>query len=105
MTRVGKVAAHLGPKALVSVPVLAAVACAGALLPAGTAAAVQARGTLTVATTGSDTGNCQSSPCQTLGYALTQAGPNGTIVIGPGSYPESGNANVVPPALTGLRIK
>ena len=106
MTRAGKAAAHLGRKALVSLPVLSALVCAGALLPASTtAASVQARGTLTVATTGSDTGNCRPGPCQTLGYALTQAGPNSTIVIGPGRYPESGNANVVPPGLTGLRIK
>jgi hypothetical protein len=63
-----------------------------------------ARVTLTVATTGSDRGNCESSPCQTLGYALTQASPHAKIVIGPGTYPESGNANVVGPALTGLEI-
>ena len=54
---------------------------------------------------GSDSGNCRSRPCQTLGYALTQAGPKGTIVIGPGIYPESGSANVVKPGLTGLRIR
>jgi hypothetical protein len=80
----------------------------GVLLPLGTAAAeasMHARGTLAVATTGSDTGNCQSSPCKTLGYALTQASPNDTIVIGPGIYRESGNANVVKPRLTGLRIR
>ena len=61
--------------------------------------------TLTVSTKGTDQGNCRWSPCQTLGYALTQAGPNDTIVMRPGTYPESGNANVVPPGLTGLRIK
>ena len=59
---------------------------------------------LTVATTGSDSGNCKSSPCKTLGYALTQARPNDKIVIGPGTYPESNNANVVGANLTGLKI-
>ena len=29
---------------------------------------------LTVATTGADTGNCVAAPCATLGYALSQAG-------------------------------
>jgi hypothetical protein len=84
------------------------VAGTGALLPLGAAAAdassTNAHDTLTVATTGSDSGNCQSSPCKTLGYALTQATRNDSIVIGPGTYPESGNANVVTPGLTGLRI-
>ncbi len=61
--------------------------------------------TLTVSTKGTDQGNCRWSPCRTLGYALTQAGPNDTIVIRPGTYPESGNANVVTPGLTGLRIR
>ena len=60
---------------------------------------------LTVATTGSDTGNCQSSPCKTLGFALTQASSNDTIVIRRGTYPESSNANVVTPGLTGLSIR
>ena len=44
-------------------------------------------------------------PCKTLGYALTQAGPNDTIVIDPGTYPESSNANVVGPGLRGLSIR
>jgi hypothetical protein len=66
---------------------------------------MHARSTLTVATTGSDSGNCRSRPCKTLGYALTQAGPNKTIVIGPGTYPESGNANVVNAGLSGLSIR
>ena len=66
---------------------------------------MHARHTLAVATTGSDSGNCQSGPCKTLGYALTQASPNDTIVIGPGTYPESDHANVVSPGLTGLRIR
>ena len=109
MTGVGKIMAQKGRKALMWWPAVVLVAGTGALLPLGAAAAnaspVHARHTLTVATRGTDHGNCRWSPCQTLGYALTQAGPNDTIVIRPGTYPESGNANVVPPGLTGLRIR
>ena len=109
MIGVGKVAARMGRKTLMSLPALVLVAGTGALLPLGTAAAyaspAHARSTLKVATRGSDTGNCRSRPCKTLGYALTQARAHGTIVIGPGTYPESGNANVVSPGLTGLRIR
>ena len=109
MTGAGKVAARTGRKALMSLSAVVLVAGAGSLLPLSTAAAdaspTHARHTLTVATTGSDTGNCRSSACKTLGYALTQAGPNNTIVIAPGTYPESDNANVVKPGLTGLRIR
>lgn len=92
-----------------ALPAVVLAAGTGALLPFGAAAAAtsptQARNTLMVATTGSDSGNCRSGPCQTLGYALTQAGPNDTIVIGPGTYRESGDANVVEPGLAGLRIR
>jgi hypothetical protein len=108
MTGVGKVAARMGRKALMSLPAVVLAAGTGALMPLATTAAdaspMHVPRTLTVATTGSDSGNCQSSPCKTLGYALTQAGPDDTIVIGPGTYPESGNANVVKPMLTGLQI-
>ena len=108
MTGVGKVAARMGRRALMSLPAVILVAGTGALLPLGATAAdastMHARNTLTVATRGSDTGNCQWRPCKTLGYALTQAGPRDTIVIRPGIYRESGNANVVKPGLTGLRI-
>ena len=48
--------------------------------------------------------NCRSSACATLGYASTQAGAGETIVIEPGTYIESGDANVVPSSLTGLTI-
>jgi len=110
MTGAGKVAAGMGRKALTSLSAVVLAAGAGALLPLGASAAagaspMHARHTLRVATTGSDTGNCRSSACETLGYALTQAGPNDTIVIAPGTYPESGDANVVKPGLTGLRIR
>ena len=108
MTGVRKFAAQMGRKALKSLPAVVLVAGTGALLPLGTAAAnaspMHARHTLTVATKGSDSGNCRSRPCKTLGYALTQAGPNDKIVIYRGIYPESANANVVKPGLTGLKI-
>ena len=111
MTEVGNVVARTGRKARMSWPAVVVVACTGALLPVGAAAAgaspmhTHSHGTLTVATKGSDSGNCRSRPCKTLGYALTQAGPNDTIVIRPGTYRESGNANVVSPHLKGLRIR
>jgi hypothetical protein len=99
----------MGRKALMSLPAVVLVAGTGALLPLGATAAValpmHARNTLTVATTGSDSGSCRSRPCKTLGYTLTQAGPNDQIVIAPGTYPESGNANVVNPGLKGLSIR
>ena len=109
MTGLGKIAVQVGRKALKSLPAVVLVAGTGALFPLGTAAAnasaMHAHHTLTVATTGTDHGNCRQSPCKTLGFALTQAGPNDTIVIDPGTYSESGNANVVKPGLTGLSIR
>jgi hypothetical protein len=109
MIGVGKIAAQMGRKARMWLPALVLVAGTGALLPLGTAAAnassVHARHTLTVATRGTDQGNCRLRPCKTLGFALTQAGPNDTIVIRPGTYRESGNANVVTPGLNGLSIR
>ena len=109
MTGVRKVRVRMGRKALMSLPAVVLAAGTGALLPVGTAAAavtsMHAGNILTVATTGSDRGNCRSSPCKTLGHALTQASPNDTIVVYPGIYHESGNANVVKPRLTGLSIR
>jgi hypothetical protein len=109
MTGLGKIAVQVGRQALRSLPAVVLVAGTGALLPLGTSAAnassMNAHSTLTVATTGTDRGNCQSSPCKTLGFALTRAGPGDTIVIDPGTYPESRNANVVKPGLTGLTIR
>jgi hypothetical protein len=89
---------------LIGVAGSAAVVALAVPVMAATSAPTHARDTLTVATKGSDSGNCQSSPCKTLGYALTQASPNDKIVIYPGTYPESGNANVVGASLTGLKI-
>jgi hypothetical protein len=106
MTRLGNVV-QIGRKSWISLPAAVLIAGTGALLPhsASAAQASPGRGTLTVSTKGSDTGNCQRSSCQTLGYALTQAHPNNTIIIHPGTYHESNNANVVTPSLKGLTIK
>lgn len=87
-----------------AVPAMAATSAPTGGSPSTGEASMRAHNALTVATSGSDSGNCQSSPCKTLGYALTRASPNDTIVISPGTYPESGNANVVKPGLTGLKI-
>ncbi len=109
MIRTGKFAAQFGRRTLITMPAVFMVVGTAVSLPFGTAAAnastTHARHTLTVATTGSDSGNCRWQPCKTLGYALTQAGPNDSIVIRPGIYHESGDANVVGPGLTGLRIR
>ena len=63
MTGAGKVAARMGRKALMWLPAVVLVAGTGVLLPLGTSAAdaspMHARSTLTVATTGSDIGNCR----------------------------------------------
>ncbi len=68
-----------------------------------------AAGTLTVSTSGADTGNCQVSACATLGYALSQAAADDTILVEPGTYAEShnpsGTTNTVPASLIGLTIK
>jgi parallel beta-helix repeat protein len=65
--------------------------------------------TLTVASTGHDTGACVASSCATLGYALSQAAAGDTITIQPGTYVASadptGTSNTVPAALTGLTIE
>jgi hypothetical protein len=88
-----------------AVPVMAATSArTGGSASTAFVSPAHPRDTLVVSTTGSDRGNCESSPCQTLGYALTQASPNAKIVIGPGTYPESGDANVVRAGLTGLKI-
>jgi hypothetical protein len=107
MTGLGNVV-QIGRKSWLSLPAAAVlIAGTGVLLPHSASAAQASRGhgTLTVSTKGSDTGNCQRSSCKTLGYALTQARPNNTIIIFPGTYHESRNANVVTPRLEGLTIK
>src|ERR1700757_1067658 len=107
MTGLGNVV-QIGRKSWISLPAAAVlIAGTGVLLPHSASAAQASRGpgTLPVSTRGSDTGNCQRSSCKTLGYALTQARPNNTIIIFPGTYHESHNANVVTPRLKGLTIR
>jgi hypothetical protein len=106
MTGLGSVV-RIGRKSWVALPAAALIAGTGAMLPqsASAAQASHRSSTLTVSTRGSDTGNCQRHSCKTLGFALTQAHPNDTIIIFPGTYHESRNANVVTPRLKGLTIK
>jgi hypothetical protein len=107
MTGLGSVV-QIGRKPWISLPAAAVlIAGTGVLLPhsASAAQASHGRSTLTVSTKGSDTGSCQRHSCKTLGFALTQASPNSTIIIFPGTYRESRNANVVTPRLKGLTIK
>ncbi len=76
---------------------------AGSALVAVTPAA--AASTLTVSTSGTDTGNCQVTACATLGYALSQAGSGDTITVNPGTYTmTAGSSNTVPSALMNLTI-
>jgi hypothetical protein len=99
---------HIGRKSWIGLSAAVLIAGTGALLPNSASAAQMSshgRGTLTVSPKGSDTGNCQRHSCKTLGFALTQAHPNNTIIIFPGTYHESRNANVVTPGLKGLTIK
>ena len=77
----------------------------------GAAVLAQPAGAVTVtllvapAPTGSDTGNCQTTPCATLGYALTQAAASDIITLAPGTYTETGASNTVPATLSGLTIE
>ena len=107
MTGLGSVV-QIGRKSWIALPTAALIAGAGAMLPQSASAAQMSshgRGTLIVSTKGFDAGNCQRHSCKTLGFALTQAHPNDTIIIFPGTYRESRNANVVTPRLQGLTIK
>jgi parallel beta-helix repeat protein len=49
-----------------------------------------------VSTTGQDTGDCLTSACKTITYAVSKASPGDTISVGPGTYHE---AVVVPKRL------
>ena len=64
-------------------PALSALATYSLLIGSAQAA------TLQVSPTGSDSGNCQSGACQTIGYALTQAAASGdTLQVAAGTYSE-----------------
>src|ERR1039458_5588234 len=88
------------------VAVAALVLGSGSAVALVTATSAAAATTLKVATTGSDTGNCQTSNCLTLGYALSKAATGNTILLEPGTYPSShnpsGTSDTVGASLTGL---
>ena len=64
-----------------------AAVCAATLVFAGAASAAPA--THYVSKTGADTGTCTSTPCLTIGYAVSQASAGDTISVAAGTYPES----------------
>ncbi len=78
---VGSVSARRWFRLAAPIVALAGGALGWGVLAAPPAGAIVA--TLFVATAGSDSGNCQSagSPCATVSYALTQAGPGDTIEV------------------------
>ncbi len=86
------------------------VAAAGltALAAATPPASASPGQTLLVSTTGSDSGDCVTAPCRTLGFALSQAVADDTILLEPGLYVESQNPpgaqNVVGPSLSSIKI-
>ncbi len=61
---------------------------AGALLLGGGAFRAEAA-TLLVSTAGANAGNCQSTACATVTYALTQAAAGDTISVGAGTFVEN----------------
>lgn len=65
-----------------------AIVCVGLLLASNVFAQ-----TLNVAPSGSNAGNCQPGPCQTITYALTQAPAGATINIAAGTYNEAVRIN------------
>ena len=62
------------------------VALAAVVVPTASAATVRS-----VSPSGHDTGSCVTSPCRTIGYALTQASAGDTISVAAGTYAESVN--------------
>ena len=63
------------------------------LLVMGFAVYVQAQ-TRNVSTAGADAGNCVSSPCLTIGYALQQANSGDAIQVAAGTYTVSSTINI-----------
>jgi hypothetical protein len=64
---------------------------AATILALGASASPAQAATRLVATGGSNTGNCLTSACQTVQYAISQAGSGDTIQIAAGTYPETLN--------------
>ena len=71
--------------------IVVSTAALTALVAVCCASSASAAASLYVATTGTDTGNCQtsSSPCKTISYALNQAPSAATIQIAAGTYDEN----------------
>ena len=63
--------------------------CVGGLALGGIPSVATASATLHVDASGADAGNCTSSPCLTIGYAVTQAGPGDQVYVNAGTYYES----------------
>ena len=59
------------------------------LLALATAGVRASPGTLYVKVGGSDLGDCTSTPCASIGYALTKASPDDTIKVAQGTYTEN----------------
>jgi hypothetical protein len=84
-------------------------ALAASLWSAG-AARAWSHSTLFVSVGGTDSGNCRSAghACASIGYALSQASAGGRVLVGPGTYSESGNpgggASLIGPGLSGLTL-
>ena len=77
----------MGLPALVATAMIAAVAAGALVASPASAAGVDHY----VATTGTDTGNCQNigTPCLTINYAVGQAGTDDIINVAAGTYAES----------------
>jgi parallel beta-helix repeat protein len=63
--------------------------CSAVVVLAMGAGAGAAGTTRYVSPTGTDTGTCTASPCQTITYAVGQASSGDTISVAPGTYAES----------------
>src|SRR5690606_32945224 len=70
---------------------LAQCGVTGLLLCAAFLGSAQAQTTRYVSVAGSDAGDCSNAgnPCQSIGYAVTQAVGGDAIQVGPGTYAES----------------
>jgi parallel beta-helix repeat protein len=74
----------LGTVAMVLASIVGLTIIAGAATTSVNAAAIRK-----VGTSGTDSGDCVSAACKTIGYAIGQAGAGDTISVGPGVYEES----------------
>jgi parallel beta-helix repeat protein len=66
-----------------------AIVCSAFIALVLTSAAGAAGATRSVAPTGTDVGDCTSSPCRTISYAVGQANPGDTVSVASGTYAES----------------